>query len=129
MIMVVAMQEPITDVDRVAAAVLDVYVKRRELATEMPLIEILDVPVGVGALRVVACVREQIVEIVLDADVDAAALASAVWALSARGWRVVVLVALERIGAAHGELRGTPCRLQPWWLVDGAVVFGGFESA
>lgn len=127
--MAVAIQEQITDVDRVAAAVLDVYAKRQELGTEMPLIEILDVPVGVGALRVVSCAREQVAEIVLDADVDAAGLAPAVWALRAKGWHVVILVALDRIGVAHGELRGTPCRLQPWWLADSEVVFGSSESA
>jgi hypothetical protein len=128
MIMAVAIQEAITDVDRVAAAVLDAYAKRRELPTEMPLIEILDVPVGVGALRVIACVREQVAEIVLDADVDAAALAPAVWALRAKGWHIVVLVALGLIGDAHGKLRGTPCRLQPWWIADDDVAIGGFES-
>jgi hypothetical protein len=126
--MAVALQVPITDVDRVAGAVVEAYVKRREIVTEMPLIGIVDVPAGVGALRVVVSASKHVVEIVLDADVDAASLAPAVWALEAKGWHAVVLVALERIGDAHRELRGTPCRLQPWWPSGDTMAFGSFEA-
>jgi hypothetical protein len=40
----------------------------------------------------------------------------------------VVLVSLDRIGQAHDGLRGTPCRLQGWWIFEGEVVFGAFET-
>ena len=118
----------ITDVDRVTAATLDVYNRRRELATEMPLAELLSVPSDLGALRAVVGANDRTVEIVLDAEVEAAAVAPSTWALAAKGFQPIVLVALDRIGEAHGGLRGTPCRLQSWWPSGDEVVFGGFET-
>ncbi len=127
--MAVAVQESsITDVDRVTAATLDLYARRHDLAAEMPLAELLSVPSDLGALRAVVGATHRTVEIVLDADVDSAAAAAAVWSLSAKGFHPVVLVALDRVGEAHEGLRGTPCRLQPWWTNGDAVVFGSFES-
>ena len=72
---------------------------------------------------------DRTVEIVLDAGVDAASLAPGLWALAAQGWQPVVLIALDRIGEAHVDLRGAPCRLQAWWMAEDQVVFGGFETA
>lgn len=127
--MAVAVQESaITDVDRVAGATLDVYVRRHDLATQMPLAELLNVPSSLGALRAVVGAAERTVEIVLDAEVDAAAAAPAVWSLFAKGFQPIVLISLDRLGEAHEGLRGTPCRLQGWWLREEAVVFGAFES-
>ena len=127
--MAVAVRESmVTDVDRVTAATLDVYMKRRDLATEMPLAEILSVPSDLGALRAVVGASDRTVEIVLDAEVEAAAVAPSAWALAAKGFQPIVLVALDRIGEAHDGLRGTPCRLQPWWPNGDNVVFGAFES-
>ena len=126
--MAVAVRESmVTDVDRVTAATLDVYAKRRDLATEMPLAEILSVPSDLGALRAVVGASDRTVEIVLDAEVEAAAVAPSAWALAAKGFQPIVLVALDRIGEAHEGLRGTPCRLQPWWPSGDNVVFGAFE--
>ena len=126
--MAVAVRESmVTDVDRVTAATLDVYTKRRDLATEMPLAEILSVPSDLGALRAVVGASDRTVEIVLDAEVEAAAVAPSAWALAAKGFQPIVLVALDRIGEAHEGLRGTPCRLQPWWPSGDIVVFGAFE--
>ena len=128
--MAVAVQEPtITDVDRVAAATLDVYARRCDLATEMPLAELLSVPSDLGALRAVVGATDRIVEIVLDADVDAAAIAPAAWTLATKGFATVVLVALDRLGEAHEGLRGTPCHLQGWWVSEDGVAFGAFETA
>lgn len=126
--MAVAIHESPTDVDRVTAAVLEVYTRRREVAAEMPLAELLDVPSGLGSLRAVVSDSERSVEIVLDAGYDAAAVVPGLWALAGKGWRPIVLIALEHVGEAHGELRGAPCRLQPWWVVDDRIVFGGFEK-
>ncbi len=126
--MAVAVHETLTDVDRVAAATLEVYARRRDLATEMPLAELLDVSKGVGSLRAVVSSADRVIEIVLDSGVEIASLAPGLWALAEKGWQPVVLIALDRIGEAHGELRGTPCRLQAWWLIDDTVVFGGFEQ-
>ncbi len=127
--MAVAVRESmVTDVDRVTAATLDVYMKRRDLATEMPLAEILSVPSDLGALRAVVGASDRTVEIVLDAEVEAAAVAPSAWALAAKGFQPIVLVALDRIGEAHDGLRGTPCRLQPWWPSGDNIVFGAFES-
>jgi hypothetical protein len=127
--MAVAVQEStITDVDRVAAATLDVYARRCDLATEMPLAELLSVPSDLGALRAVVGATDRTVEIVLDADVDAAAIAPAAWALAAKGFATIVLVALGRLGEAHEGLRGTPCDLQGWWSSEDGVAFGAFET-
>ena len=127
--MAVAVRESmITDVDRVTEATLDVYNRRRELATEMPLAELLSVPSDLGALRAVVGANDRTVEIVLDAEVEAAAVAPSTWALAAKGFQPIVLVALDRIGEAHKGLRGTPCRLQSWWPSGDEVVFGGFET-
>ena len=127
--MAVAVREStITDVDRVMEATLDAYVRRCDLATEMPLAELLAVPSDLGTVRAVVGSADRTVEIALDSDVDAGALASAAWALTAKGFSTVVLVSIDRIGEAHEGLRGTPCRLQGWWATEDAVVFGAFET-
>jgi hypothetical protein len=126
--MAVAVHDTLTEVDRVTAATLDVYARRRDLATEMPLTELLDVPKSLGSLRAVVASTERVIEVVVDTGIDAGSLAPGLWALAAEGWQPVVLVALDRIGEAHTELRGTPCRLQAWWIVEDEVVFGGFET-
>ncbi len=126
--MAVAVHETLTEVDRVATATLDVYARRRDLATEMPLAELLDVPRGLGSLRAIVAKTEHVIEIVVDEGVDTASLAAGLWALAADGWQSIVLIALDRIGVAHTELRGTPCRLQAWWIAEDEVVFGGFET-
>jgi hypothetical protein len=126
--MAVAVHDTLTEVDRVTAATLEVYARRRDLATEMPLAELLDVPKGLGSLRAVVASTERAIEVVVDAGIDAGSLAPGLWALAAEGWQPVVLIALDRIGEAHTELRGTPCRLQAWWIVEDEVVFGGFET-
>lgn len=126
--MAVAVHETLTEVDRVAAATLEVYARRRDLAAEMPLAELLDVPKGLGSLRAIVASTERAIEIVVDPGVDTGELPAGIWALAAKGWQPIVLVALDRIGEAHAELRGTPCRLQAWWVIDNEVVFGGFET-
>lgn len=126
--MAVAVQDTLTEVDRVTAATVDAYARRSDIATEMPLAELLDVPRSVGSIRSVVAKSERRVEVVLDAEFDATALAPGLWALAADGWQPVVLIALDRIGAAHVELRGTPCLLQAWWFDGDQVAFGGFET-
>ncbi|MCJ7782049.1 MAG: hypothetical protein MUQ27_14620, partial [Acidimicrobiia bacterium] len=71
---------------------------------------------------------DRTVEIVLDAEVEAAAVAPSAWALAAKGFQPIVLVALARIGEAHEGLRGTPCRLQSGWSRGDDIVFGAFET-
>jgi hypothetical protein len=127
--MAVAVQESfVTDVDRVSAAVLDAYSRRGDLATAMPLAELLKVPSDLGALRAVVGAADRTVEILLDSDVAAAALAPAAWTLAAKGFRPVVLISLDRLGEAHDGLRGTPARLQGWWSGSESVSFGAFET-
>ena len=127
--MAVAVREStVTDVDRVMEATLDVYVRRCDLATEMPLAELLAVPSDLGTVRAVVGGGVRTVEIVLDSDVYAGALDSATWALTAMGFSTIVLVSIVRIGEAHEGLRGTPCRLQGWWTIEDSVVFGAFET-
>ncbi|NIA24881.1 MAG: hypothetical protein GWP04_04865 [Gammaproteobacteria bacterium] len=44
--------------------------------------------------------------------------------LVGEGWAVHALVPMELLGEAHRELRGTPIRLQGWWIGEGGVHFG-----
>ncbi len=125
--MAVAVRETISDVDRVAAAVLDAHALRGDSALESQLVEFLDLPSNLGSIRTVTVAGDRVIEIVLDADMEAAALTPGIWRIAGRGWDVRVLVALDRIGRAHPELRGVPCRLQPYWFSAEGVDFGGFE--
>ena len=127
--MAVAVQESaITDVDRVAAATLDVYARCHDLAVQMPLIELLTVPSDLGTLRAIVGSNDHTVEIILDAGIDPSTVAPAVWSLSRKGYQPVILVSLDQLGYAHDGLRGTPCKLQGWWISNEAVVFGASES-
>lgn len=125
--MAVAVRETITDVDRVATAVLDSYAERGESALESQLVEFLDLPSNLGSIRTVTAEGARTVEIVLDAEMEAAALTPGIWRVNGRGWEVRVLVALDRIGHAHPELRSVPCVLQPFWFTDEGVSFGACE--
>ena len=124
--MAVAVREALTEVDRVADAVVETYRRCHEGAHQAQLVEFVDVK-NVGAIRTIACPDRRTVEIVLDAEVDAGSLIPGIWRLGQGGHRVVVLVALGRIGAAHPELRGVPCRLQAYWTEGDRVCFGGIE--
>ncbi len=44
--------------------------------------------------------------------------------LVAQGWAVHALVPMELLGETHRSLRGTPIRLQGWWIDEGGVHFG-----
>lgn len=125
--MAVAVQEPITSVDLVNEAVLDVYRSHIEDATEMALAEFIDAPRSVGAVRAIVAPRERAVEVVLDDDSDPASLTDVAWVLDDRAWTLNVLVGLERLGEAHTALRGTPVTLQGWWYEAESVRFAGFE--
>lgn len=43
------------------------------------------------------------------------------------GWRVSVLVPSDRMGDAHGALRGCTLSLQAWWNDGDRICFGGPE--
>jgi len=45
----------------------------------------------------------------------------------ASGWRVAVIVPTDRMGDAHGSLRGYPLDLQCWWADGDRICFGGPE--
>lgn len=124
--MAVAVQEALTEVDRVANAVVATYQRRHEAAHEAQLVELVDVA-DHGTMRTIACPERRTVEIVLDAEVEAGAVVPGIWRLAQTGHEVIVLAALARIGAAHPELRGVPCRLQAYWVEGDRVCFGGFE--
>jgi len=125
--MAVAVLDASTEVDLVAAAVARSYEAQAEQAVDMPLAEFLADAGGAGSIRAVVSESARTVELVVDEEVDPAMLAPAAWRLDGRGRRVIVLVALDRIGVAHAGLRGVPCRLQPWWFEGDEVLFGGFE--
>ena len=127
--MAVAVHEaPPTDVDEVIGSVLAAYVAQREPASEMPLVEFTHAPAAVAAVRAVVASSVRAVEVALDDDADAAALAPVVWDLATRGWGATVLAPLDRLGALHGDLRGTPCVLQGWWRTDTGLSFTGREA-
>ena len=128
--MAMAVQTAVRSVDRVIEAVLAIYAGHQERAVttylgevcdRRLLAELADVPCAVAG-------TQRIVEIVIDGEPDCDMLTRAVWTLAARGWHVVTLVPLERLGEAHGALRGSPCLLQPWWLDGDTVRFGRTET-
>lgn len=126
--MAVAVAEPSTSVDFVTGAVVANYRARVEPAIEVSLAELIEAPKSVGAIRGVMSPTAHIVEVILDAGSPVDELGEVAWRLDREGLRLNVLVSLERLGEAHGELRGTPCTLQGWWFDDDDVHFAGFET-
>jgi hypothetical protein len=126
--MAVAVQEPTTNVDYVAEAVLDVYRAHVEDAAHMSLAEFIDSPRSVGSTRAILAQDSHIVEIVLDGDSATELLSEVAWTVAERGWHLNVLVNLSRLGDAHTALRGTPCTLQGWWFDDEMVRFSSHEK-
>lgn len=80
-----------------------------------------------GETPCVVCPERRRVEVLMGETTDLAALAPALRRLDLDDWDVVVLVPLDGLGGAHHELRGTPCRLQPWWRDEAVVLFGALE--
>lgn len=126
--MAVAVAEPNTSVDFVTGAVITNYRARVEPAVEVSLAELIEAPKSVGAIRGIMSPSSHIVEVVLDADSPVGALGEVAWRLARDGLHLNVLIGLDRLGEAHGELRGTPCTLQGWWFLDDDVHFAGFET-
>jgi hypothetical protein len=112
----------------VARAVSAVNAARGSTVVEMPLLEMVHVSVAADTAMIpgVMSVEDRVVELVVDEE-PFEAIAPAIWALDARGWNVVALALAGRLGEAHRALRGTPCRLQPWWRDGDEVRFGAFE--
>lgn len=75
-------------------------------------------------LPTVACPEEGRIEVVWNHGAEPAALARTVASLTATAWDVWVLVPSEKLGIAHGALRGCDVTLQPWWFEGGLVHFG-----
>ena len=118
-----------TAVAPVVDAVISAHAARGNRVLDIPLLEMVHVSVAAdtAAIRSVVVAADRVVELVLD-DGPFEAVGPAVWALAARGWDVVALTPASRVGEAHRALRGTPCRLQPWWTDAAAVRFGKFET-
>ncbi len=128
--MAMAIQTVLHTVDRVVEGVMAAYAGRQDRAITTLLGEVCDrrLSAEVSEIPCTVAGAQRIVEIVVDAEPDCDLLAPAVWALAERGWQVVALVPLERLGEAHGALRGSPCLLQPWWLDADTVRFGRSET-
>lgn len=126
--MAVAVAESGTGVDFVTGAVMFSYRARVESASEITLAEIIDAPRSVGALRAVLARNAHNVEVILDQETPIHEMGEVAWRLDADGLHLNVLVSLDRLGEAHGELRGTPCSLQGWWFEDDDVHFTGYET-
>jgi hypothetical protein len=125
--MAVAVQEATTSVDFVTEAVVLNHRARVEPSVEMTLAELVETPKELGAVRAVVASHTHTVEVVLDAESPIHALGEVAWGLDAENLHLNVLVSLDRLGEAHGELRGTPCTLQGWWFDDESVQFTGHE--
>lgn len=125
--MAVAVQAVATEVDEVLTAVGDRCSALMEEANEMPLAEFVSAPRAAGALRSVVVPGLRCVEVALDEESDPSLLAPVGWDLLGKGWTLIVLVSLDRLGEAHGALRGTPCVLQGWWDDGLGVQFGAPE--
>jgi hypothetical protein len=127
--MAVAVQDrSITDVDHVLAAVVAAYMGHREPVDEVLLAELVTEAGAVGAVRAVVAPSVRCVEVALDDGLDPDALIPPAWEIAGRGWTLVVLTPLERLGDAHTALRGVPCVLQGWWSADDAVAFSAHET-
>lgn len=126
--MAVAVAESGTGVDFVTGAVMFSYRARVESASEITLAEIIDAPRSVGALRAVLARNAHNVEVILDQETPIHEMGEVAWRLDGDGLHLNVLVSLDRLGEAHGELRGTPCSLQGWWFEDDDVHFTGYET-
>ena len=119
-------QKPWTDTDRVVEETHRQYLLRREPVEAMALSDMVTED-RVADVPCVVATRQRIVEIVIEDGRDLPLLVAAAWRLEAQGWRVTVLAPLHLMGDAHRLLRGTPALLQPWWLNDDGVLYGGFE--
>lgn len=113
----------------VAEAAIAAYAAHGIRVLDIPLLEMVQVSVSadVASVRSLVAVEDRVVELVVD-DGPFEALGPAVWALAARGWDVVALAPSVRNGEAHRALRGTPCRIQPWWVEGREVRFGRLET-
>ncbi|MFQ5555474.1 MAG: hypothetical protein ACE5GC_08925 [Acidimicrobiia bacterium] len=127
---VMVQTEPVTTEAQVATSVLRTYRARHERVSEVPLADMVSGALrsDVRGVKAVAAGDLRVTEIVVPEEMECAAVASAVWTLAARGWSVDVLVPSCRLGEAHAGLRGAPCRLQPWWVDDSEISFGGYET-
>jgi hypothetical protein len=119
----------VTAIAEVVRASVAHYTLRHEAVVESWLAEMAGAPVtdALGFLSCIVGIDRRTIEIVVPGASDVAGLSSVVWALVGSGWHVTVLAPTFGMGAAHTALRGTPCRLQSWWLEDGDVLFGRFE--
>jgi len=120
----------VTGDGRVATSTLRAYGARTERAAEVWLADLMSGAVvgDLTGIKAVAAGDLRVVEVIIPEDVPCESVASALWLLSTRGWDATVLVPCHRLGEAHAVLRGTPCRLQSWWIEDGEVSFGGHET-
>ena len=115
-----------TDTDRVVEETRHQYRLRREQVEAMALADM----VTKGRVADVPCVvalKQRIVEIVIDDGRDIAPLVPSAWFLENQGWQIIVLTPLRLMGDAHRLLRGSPVKLQPWWIEDEQVLYGSFE--
>ncbi len=114
--------------ERIADAVGDVYVGRRD---PVRVVGLTDLVFGLGVPAGTLCLvsdEAETIEIILSLGADPASLRAPIDVLFDEGWTVTVLVPCERIGEAHGGLRGTSCILQTWWIEHDDVQFGAFET-
>lgn len=125
--MAVVVEQQVRYAGRVAAAAARSYAVVGDLVSEMPLGDVPGVPASAPAVTAVVAPANRRIEIVLDHEDEPDHLAAAIHALAGAGWDVVVLAPGAVLGAAHGSLRGVPCRLQVWWLDGDAVRFGSPE--
>mgnify|MGYP001815120003 FL=1 len=114
----------------VTDAVVAAYSARREKVQTMPVSDLVSgsVSADLSALTAVVAAEPRVAEIVADAGSDLERLAAAAWALSGRGWDLIVLVPASRIGDAHSSLRSSPCLIQPWWSDADGIWFGALET-
>ncbi len=127
--MTVTVRAEVTAVADVVRASVAHYAKRHEAAVESWLAEMAGVPVTdvLGFLSCVVAIDRREIEIVVPPTGETSGLSAVVWDLVGSGWHVTIVTPASGMGAAHGALRGTPCRLQPFWYHEGEVVFGRYE--
>ncbi|MDH3500173.1 MAG: hypothetical protein OEM97_08630 [Acidimicrobiia bacterium] len=125
--MAMPMTIPLGVSERVAEAVGDICADRRDT---MRVVGLTDLVHGLGVPAGTLCLvldSSESVEIILSLGANPTSLRSPIAVLIDEGWVVTVLVPSERLGEAHHGLRGSECLLQPWWIEDDDLQFGGYE--
>ena len=128
--MALLIESTVDEAAAVTDAVVAAYSARQERVRTMSVADLVSgvVSADLSSISAVVAAEQRLAEIIVAEDTNLEQLAAASWALSGRGWDIIVLVPCGRIGDAHSSLRATPCQIQPWWSDADGIWFGALET-